>query len=244
VNFPTTHWSLLAKATLAGETEARAAIETLYRAYWSPIRQFILSRGYSPVEADDLAQAFLMHLMERSVFRKADQAKGRFRSFLLGALVRFLGDERDHKQARKRGGRIPHESFDDQHEELSLPVVSAEETFRFDRAWALTVLRASLTRVRNEYAQAGQEQTFLEVRSFLPGRVSDPPSYQETAARLGITLSAFTSELHRLRQRVRSAVREEVVRTVAAPHEVEDEMVHLQKVLLDRGTDLQAAAES
>ena len=244
MNFPTTHWSLLAKATLAGESQARAALETLYRAYWAPIRQFILSRGYSPAEADDLAQAFLLHLMERSVFRKADQAKGRFRSFLLGALVRFLGDERDRREAQKRGGRVPHQSLDHDRNDLAGLAISAGETLRFDRAWALTVLRSALARVREEYAVGGQQNTFLEARPFLPGSRGDPPSYEDAAGRLGISVSAFTSELHRLRQRVRSAVREEVVRTVAAPHDVEPELAHLQQVLLDRGTDLQAAGES
>jgi len=88
--FPTTHWSLLAQASLNGETEARAALDELCRRYWSPLNQFIRMRGHPPAEADDLTQAFLLHLLEHSALRKPDRLKGRFRSFLLGALVRFL----------------------------------------------------------------------------------------------------------------------------------------------------------
>jgi len=239
--FPTTNWSLLARASLSGETEAHAALDELCRRYWAPLHQFIQMRGYQPAEAEDLTQAFLLHLMQHEAFRKPDKLKGRFRSFLLGALVRFLHDERDRRAAQKRGGHTPHVSLESQVSEHS-PLPTAAEALRFDRAWAVAILRASLARVQAEYVAAGQGPTFEVARQFLPG-TTEPPSYEHAAGLLGMSVSAFTSELHRLRKRVRDLTREEIIGTVSLPHEVDEELAHLQTVLMDRGTDLQESAE-
>src|SRR5258708_27016337 len=180
--FPTPHWRLLAKATLDGKTEARAALNELCRRYWLPLNQFIRMRGRGPSEAEDLTQAFLLHLIEHSALQKPDRLKGRFRSFLLGALVRFLGDERDRGEAQKRGGSIPHFSLDEETEKGASPAASAqEEELYFDRAWAVATVRASLARIDDEYGKAGQGRTLVAMRAFLPGS-SEPPSYDEAAA--------------------------------------------------------------
>ena len=119
--FPTTHWSLLAQATLGGETAGRQALEDLFRRYWSPLQQFIRARGYNVTEAEDLTQDFVLHLLEHSTIKRADRLRGRFRSFLLGALVRFLADEYDRRHARKRGSGMAHISLE---EEPALPMPS------------------------------------------------------------------------------------------------------------------------
>ena len=80
-----------------GETPARQALEELCRRYWSPLRHFIRWRGYTQSEAEDLTQEFVLHILQHSTFKKADPLRGRFRSFLLGALTRFLADERDRR---------------------------------------------------------------------------------------------------------------------------------------------------
>ncbi|HEX7130826.1 MAG TPA: sigma factor, partial [Rhodanobacteraceae bacterium] len=88
MDFPTTQWDLLAVATLNGDERARAALADFYRRYRGPVVAFIRHRGLGPHEAEDLAHDFVVHLMNKSMLRRADAARGRFRSFLLGALVR------------------------------------------------------------------------------------------------------------------------------------------------------------
>jgi RNA polymerase sigma-70 factor (ECF subfamily) len=56
-------------------------------------------------------------------------------------------------------------------------------------------------------------------------------SYQSAADDLGLPLSAIKTTVHRLRQDYRSKLRDEISRTVSSPDEVDDEMVHLRKVL-------------
>src|SRR2546429_440069 len=175
--FPTTHWSLLAKATLNGETEARSALDELCRRYWRPLNQFIRGRGYSGVEAEDLTQSFLLHLMEHGTLRRPDPSRGKFRSFLLGALANFLSHERERRLTQKRGGQVVHLSFESlgETEQLSEPPLRGGELAAFDRAWALTVVRAALEEVEAGYVSAGKGELFSILRGFLPGESTATP---------------------------------------------------------------------
>ena len=117
--FPTTQWTLLAQASLNGETAARQALEDLCRRYWSPLYHFIRARGFGETEAEDLTQEFILHLIEHSTLQRVDRLRGRFRSFLCGALVRFLADDRDRRQAQKRGSGAVHISLDNENAEVA-----------------------------------------------------------------------------------------------------------------------------
>ena len=234
MSFPTTHWTLLAKATLGGDTDNRRALEELCRRYWTPIARFIQSRGISEVEAQDLTQEFLIHVLEKSLFLRADRFQGRFRSFLIAALLRFLGDAADRRNALKRGGTVEHVSYDAVEflAEVQSASSSPEATALFDREWALTILENCLRRAREEHAQSERRYDFGVLHSFLPGGAQI--SYEAAAARLGVSEPALKSEVHRLRRRFRELVREEVAQTVSAPHEIDTEMSYLQQVLMDK----------
>ena len=111
------------------------------------------------------------------------------------------------------------------------------EAASFDREWALVVLETALARVQEEYVGDGRADAFSILRHFLPGAVR-PMAYEDAARRLRIQLPALKSEIHRMRQRFKSLVREEISGTVSAPHEIDEEMEYLRKVLMERGNDL------
>ena len=235
--FPTTQWSLLARASLTGETTARQALEELCRRYWAPLHQFIRSRGYTDAEAQDLTQEFILHLIEHSTLQKADRLRGRFRSFLLGALVRFLADQYDRRRAQKRGSGAVHLNLDEAENQLAAN--SDQDNSLFDREWALAILENSLRTVQTEFEPKLGAARFALLRTFLPGSIN-APTYEEAAQKLDLSVPALKSELHRLRQRFKSLVRQEVANTVSAPHEIDEEMSHLQTVLMDRGHDFES----
>jgi RNA polymerase sigma-70 factor (ECF subfamily) len=106
------------------------------------------------------------------------------------------------------------------------------ELERFDREWALSILERALLRIRTEATESSKPNAFEVLQCFLP-RGSQTLAYDEAAARLGLTLPSLKTEVHRLRRRFRQLVREEVALTVSAPHEVDEEMRHLQAVLMD-----------
>ena len=103
-SFATTHWSLVAEAGGAASPECRAALATLCELYWYPLYAFVRRKGYQAAEAQDLTQSFFTELLEKDRLQLADQQRGKFRSFLLGALNHFLANQRRADAAQKRGG--------------------------------------------------------------------------------------------------------------------------------------------
>ena len=233
MNFPVTRWSVLAVASLNGDTTSTRALDELCRNYWQPVNGFIRLRGFREMEAEDLTQTFLTHLCEHSVWRKAVAEQGRFRSFLLGALHHFLADELDRRNAQKRGSGAEHVEFNEE----SIPnATDPGAEAQFDRAWALSILERAFNSVRDEFAAEDKSAVFLVLKNFLPG-AREPLSLEDAAAKLQLPLPTLKTHVHRLRARFRDRVREQVAATVSAPHEVAEEWAHLQRVLMDRGND-------
>src|SRR5882724_1050881 len=143
MDFPSTHWSLLTRATLNGDALATTALEEFCRRYRQPIVQFVRYRGVAESDVEDVTHDFLLHLLEKSALRRANAARGRFRSFLLGALVRYLGDVYDRHRALKRGGGQAPLSLDLMAEGAA-PVTSQAEEATFDRAWATELLASGM----------------------------------------------------------------------------------------------------
>jgi RNA polymerase sigma-70 factor (ECF subfamily) len=234
MEFPSTHWSQLGLATLQGERGAQAALAEFYRRYREPVLHFLQRRGVVSDKVEDVAHDFFLHLIEKSTLARADMARGRFRTFLLGALVRFLGDLRDREQAAKRGGGAGPLSLDAEENTWAAPVVEPATAAEFDREWALQLLTLALQRLEAEYRERGREATFAVLRAYVPGGVAPPP-YEEAAQQLQLSLAALKTEVHRLRLRFRGCLREELARTVPSPADVDEEITYLGRVL--QGTE-------
>ncbi len=224
--FPTTHWTLLAEATLHGDSRATAALGEFYDRYRGPVRTFFQLRGVTGADQEDMVQAFFLHAMQKSLLRRADRQKGTFRSYLCGAAVFFLRRHFEHRDAGKRGGGLPAVSLDDV-ESLLVPV-SLDDQREFDRGWAVRMLELAFERVQSEYAR--EPGRFAVLREFLPGSAQQP-STVEAAQRLGMNENSLRSEVHRLRGRFREGLRAEVALTTNAPHEVDGEIAWLREVL-------------
>src|SRR5215510_13003805 len=111
--FEETAWSVVIAAGATTESRAHAALTELCRIYWRPIYAYLRRTGYHTHDAQDLTQSFFQHLLENETLRRVSRDKGRFRSFLLGALKRCLADEQMQRHTLKRGGRIQFISTDD-----------------------------------------------------------------------------------------------------------------------------------
>src|SRR5689334_2607984 len=149
-HFCTTHWSIVLAAG-NDSTRGRHALEALCQTYWYPLYAFVRRLGHSPHDSEDLVQAFFAQCLEKNYLGAADQAKGRFRSFLLIALKRFLANEWDKARTRKRGGGAMPISLDALTAEQRYALEPAEQFTAerlFERRWALTLLENVLTRLR------------------------------------------------------------------------------------------------
>lgn len=230
--FATTHWSVVLSAQAKGSPQSVEALETLCRAYWYPLYAYARRAGHCPADAEDLTQGFFARLLEKDYLRTADREKGRFRTFLLVALKRYLANEWDRQHAQKRGGFAAIVSIDQAAAESRFdaePSQQPEPEVEFDRQWALTLLERTMSRLQEEYVATGRARLFELLRGCLAKDESALP-YSEIAGRLTLTDAAVKMAVHRLRARYREILQSEIAQTVASPAEVEEEIRHLFSV--------------
>lgn len=221
--FYTTRWSVVLAAQGKSSSDARQSLEALCEQYWAPLYAYVRYRGRSEHDAQDLTQAFFARLLEKNWLATAERERGRFRTFLLMALKRFLANEWDHSQAQKRGGGIQIISMDAA-EPMSLPDPSAQSAESlFERRWALTLLDAVMRRLRQEHETAGRLAEYERLKPCLTAERGGI-DYEALAADLNLQPASARSAVHRLRKRFREVFREEVSGTVADAADVEDEM--------------------
>jgi RNA polymerase sigma-70 factor (ECF subfamily) len=214
-------------------TRAHEALSRLCETYWYPLYAYVRRRGHSPEDAQDSTQEFFARLLAGHWVGDADRTKGRFRTFLLTALNRFLANEWDHARARKRGGGV-----------VSVPLDTAVAESRYcadtktalaadrlyDRQWAMTLLDRALTRLEVEHQRLDKAAEFAVLGPALTAERGDIP-YAAMAAQLGLNETAVRMAVHRLRKRFREVFREEIAQTVADPNEVEEEIRYLLAAL-------------
>jgi RNA polymerase sigma-70 factor (ECF subfamily) len=229
-SFATTRWTLVLTAGGDGSTRSRHAMAELCALYWYPLYAFIRRKGHDPDAAQDLTQGFFARLLERDIVRTADRDRGRFRSYLLGAVQHFLSDERDRQHALKRGGGQLTISRDLETAEQRYALEpSHDETPErlFERRWASTVLQLVLAELRAQFQAEGKLEQFERLKPYLTQGPSDGTQAQ-AAAELGMTPGAARVALHRMRTRYARLLREQIAQTVASPADVEEEIRHLR----------------
>jgi RNA polymerase sigma-70 factor (ECF subfamily) len=233
-NFNTTHWTMVLACGDEGDSErANEALASLFQTYWYPLYAYVRRRGYSEQDAEDLVQTFCLHLQEKHAIAKADRQRGKFRTFLLSSLQNFLANEKEHARAQKRGGGRELIRLDAEEAQTRYdlePADSATPEIIFEKRWAHALLDQTLSELRADFATRGKQRLFEGLSSFLTVDLRET-SYQSAADQLGLPLSAIKTTVHRLRRDYRSRLREEIGRTVSNPDEIDDELMHLRKVL-------------
>ena len=231
--FVTTHWSVVLTATGADTTQAQAALEHLCKMYWYPIYHFVRRQGHSVHDAQDFTQEFFARLLEKNWIAGADQSRGRFRSFLLMVLKRFLAVEWRHANAQKRAGDrlclpLPLDTAETRYTREPADTSTPEQAF--EKQWALTLLETVLRELRAEYEHTGKARLFEVLKPCLMGSRESQP-YAALGAQLDMSEGAVKVAVHRLRERYRERLKAEIAHTVASPADVDNEMRHLIRVL-------------
>lgn len=227
--FATTRWSLILRARESGDS-GEAALESLCRAYWRPLRAYLLRSGHSPADAEDYTQEFFARLLRRGSLAKVVPERGRFRNFLLVSLRHFLADEHDKAGTVRRGGGVAPISLDAANDELPQLDLADHLTPEqiFERHWAETVLARARENLRAECI-ANNRQAVYEALG--PEGNDADENYQQIGARLGLSEEGVKSAAFRLRRRYRELIRAEVAETVENETELEEELRHLLRLL-------------
>jgi RNA polymerase sigma factor (sigma-70 family) len=235
--FASTRWTVIHQAADSKTSSAHAlsALSELCQIYWRPVYLFLRRQGIGPHDAQDLTQSFFAELIENRAYARADEMKGRFRSFLLGTLKHFLAHARDRDRAQKRGGGVIAVQLD----ETGLSEAENHATRGqnwsadgvFEREWAASLLRQALERLAQEYAVAGKGALFDALKVHLRAGAATTVPYEEMAKRLGRVATTLRSDVARLRARYRAILREEVSSTVVDPRDVDEELRHLRQAM-------------
>jgi DNA-directed RNA polymerase specialized sigma24 family protein len=234
--FPSTHWSVV--HSLACESQRSHALGLLFETYRFPVYEYVRRRVGSPERAEDLAQAFFTHVLERRAFERADRRRGRFRSFLLTSLKNFVSNEMSRDHALRRGGGVVTVGLANGTEPrghgAAEPFHSLTPEALFNVRWALCQLQRVLNSLRRDFERRGKSDWFDELKPYLiPTRSI---SYSSVAETLNSSEGAVRVAVHRLRKQFRQLLVAEIARGVSDPAEVDDEIRFLIRILSAAGS--------
>lgn len=235
--FASTRWSVIREASEseASTRLAHDALSELCHIYWRSVYLFLRRNGKSRDDAQDLTQGFFAHLIETRAYANADQAKGRFRSFLLGALKHFLANTRDYGRADKRGGGAILNELDERAISEAEMHAARRDSWSadviYDREWAAALLRQALERLAQESKLAGKGNLFDELKSHLSAGTESSIPYEQLSLKVGRPIATLRSDVARLRSRYRTILRDEVRGTLVNEGEVDEELKYLCQVL-------------
>jgi len=231
--FAATSWTNVLAAQRTGSPEAGAALEKLCCTYWYPLYAYLRRKGSDPHKAQDLTQEFFYRLINENYLGAVDRQRGKFRSFLLAALNHFVSNQRDYERAAKRGGGMTILSLeaanDGETRFLREPSLELSPEKIFERNWFLALFEQALARLREEVG-AGRIEVFDQLKQFIVDD-AEAGDYNAAAQRVNMTPNAVAVTVHRWRDRYKKLVHEEVVRTVADPSEIEEELRRFFSVL-------------
>ena len=224
-DFRTTRWTQVSRAK-ADSPEGRRALAELCSAYYEPVAAFLRYDLRDADAARELAHDFFAQVLAGGAIARAEQERGRFRSYLLGAVKHFLSHHREAVRRFKRGGGRENISLNET-EARSVPdagVLSPDAAF--DRQWALTVVAHALETLRRECVAEGRADFFEQVKPWLTGDAARGDQ-AALAASCGMNANALKVAVHRLKRRFRQLLKAEVAGTLDDPGLVEAEMCAL-----------------
>ena len=227
--FETTRWGIIRRAKLPEIEACRDAYTHLCSTYWRPLYAFARLKGLSPEDARDLTQDFLAGMWERRALQQADATRGRFRTFLLTAMENRIKDEWKRRSTLKRhpdGVVISIDARDAEGRYLEAAFQGLTPEELYEQEWVTALLETALNSLRAEFVASGKSEQFEALAPYLTYD-GDAVPYAEVSDRLGVSVSAVTTAVHRLRERYFSEIRKHVADTVDSEEEYQDEVRYL-----------------
>ena len=235
--FQTTHWTEIIDARTLDETHRRETVNELIGRYWKPVYCYLRRKGCDNERAKDLTQGFFHEVvLGRELIQKADQTKGRFRTFLLTALDRYAADVYHKETAAKRsakGQRVPLETADLANIVEMQPNLAPDHAFHY--AWASEVLNQVLTSIKEECCNSGKATHWdvFHAKVVMPILENiEPPSLKEICSKYNVDSEAKASDMiFNIKRRFRSAMRRHLRQLVESESAVEEEFNNIFEIL-------------
>lgn len=195
----------------------------LCEAYYEPVVAYLRRVFWDADAAREMSHAFFAEMLGGGILHTAEQGRGRFRSYLLGAVKHYVAHQREAAGRLKRGGGLPAVSLDDDEAAAVRDAGQLPPDAEFDRQWAMTVIARSMSALRAECVAEGRGPFFDAVYGILNGHASHGDQTR-LAATCGMNFDAFRMAVSRLRKRLRDCVKAEVAGTLEDPAAVQEEM--------------------
>ena len=234
VAFPPTRWTLVrAVQEKADAADALTALNEWCQTYRKPILVAArVKHGLSHEDAEDVAQEFIVWLLNREHLQRAEPLAGsKFRSFLLGYLANFIGNWKQRQRAEKRGGKageplLVHESGNPDQTPVEIPDFRSPDE-EVDRAWVIATLRDVRSRLKARYTRRGKaDECEVLMRSL---STIEPVENAKLAEQLGITDGALKVRVDRFRQEFRDTLRDVMREMVSSDEDLEEELELVRK---------------
>jgi RNA polymerase sigma factor (sigma-70 family) len=231
-SFGNTDWWVVRCAGVPGRPEAGPARTRFCCTYWKPVFRYVRRAGHSLEDAQDLTQEFFARLLERNTLLSADPEKGKFRSFLLTLLKRFLADQWDREHCQKRGsgmGMVSLDSGDTEFRRRLEPVDKLNPETICERNWARSLLDEACVQLDRTGSAIGMEGKFEALKALV--LCDGEMSYADTARKLQLTEANVKVMVYRLRQRLRQLLRAAIEKSGTPRTQVDQELHDLYTVL-------------
>lgn len=220
--FHTTRWTRVCLAK-ADSDDGRRALADLCDAYYEPVVAYLRRVLGKEDAAREASHAFFERMLGGGTIRTADQGRGRFRSYLLGAVKHFLAHQREAAERLKRGGGVALLSLSSDGVPEVADAGQIAPDAEFDRQWAVTVIARAMDTLQVECVSEGRGAFFESARGILNGH-ADHGEQTTCAEAWGMSFDAFRMAVHRLKRRLRQHVKAEVAGTLEDVSQVQEEM--------------------
>lgn len=232
-HFRTTAWSVV---TAAGDLDGESREESLAflcKNYWKPIYYYIRRRGLSHDDATDITQEYFATFLEKNFVAAADRERGRFRTFVLVTVNRFLSKQLAKRRRREAKFNIVLPTGEGE-EEILLPQLAVGETAEddFNRRWALSLIENALTSMKEQCTE-GRKLLYYETFALYLDSLGETKqiSYRNMAERIGVTETDVTNFLHRGRNVFQKILRDEIRQLVTSESDIDAEIDALKEYL-------------
>ena len=237
-SFLTTHWSFVEAAGAGAEDRENAMIGLLLERYWKPVYCYLRRKGYNNEDAKDLTQGFFQEVvLGRELIPQADRSKGRFRTFLLTSLDRYLINVQKAQTAQKRMPRHKLVSLTFEPPDLPETVSALSPEDGFNYAWVSSLLEHVLVEVEAACRKEGKtvHWAIFNERILQPATAgTDPPVMSEICRKHGIRSPIQASNMIvTIKRRLQKAFAEHLRNSVTSDEEADDELNEIKRFLPD-----------
>jgi len=232
--FLTTHWSLIDQVG-SDDHQDQALIGLLINEYWKPVYCYLRRQGYNNEQAKDLTQGFFYQVvLGRDLFEKADQTRGRFRTFLLVALNRYLIQVEQKKSAHKRipqSRLISLDNIDVPDVDKAHAALNPEDAFNY--AWVSNLLEEVLDDLEATCRRRHLIVHWTAFQERVLGPIlegHDPPGLGDICKRHGIDDTAKASNMIGTVKKIfRATLEQHVRRSVLSDDDMPEELLQIKK---------------